>query len=405
MKIFKRILIVFFILIGIIIIGVGGYVGYVAAQYYRIEDNLDLEVNNKVSKNVSLDTEYKISSYNIGFGAYLQDYTFFMDTGYMPDGTPVGGTESRAKSKESVLFSTNGAINTINSYNPDFAFFQEVDIKAHRSHKVNQYEMIKEQMPGYTTTFANNFHSAYLMYPLTKPHGAVEAGIATMSKYEITSAVRKSFTVSDDFISKISDLDRCFSASYLPIDGSDKELVLVNIHTSAYDEGGVIRAKQMEELNTFLNSENDKGNYIVCGGDFNHDLLTNNPDFDYRYKEGDSFDNSTVAFKDQFKQPKPDWLQFIFENKKKANSDEFEITTAISDNFKVVASDNSPSCRTCDVTWQPGFTYVATLDGFIVSNNVEVIAHKNLVTTNPETNLKGFAYADHEPATMTFKLK
>ena len=72
--------------------------------------------------------------------------------------------------------------------------------------------------------------------------------------------------------SELLDLDRCFSASYLPIEGSTKKLVLVNVHLSAYDKGGVYRAKQWKQLNDFFKDEIDNGNYIVCGGDFNHDI-------------------------------------------------------------------------------------------------------------------------------------
>ena len=388
MKIFRRVLLVFFILIGVIVLAVGGYAGYLSIQYYRIEDNLKINIENEVDDKISLDTDYKISTYNIGFGAYLQDFTFFMDEGYDEFHHPVSGKESRAKSKDSVIYSTNGVISTINSYQPDFAFYQEADIKSDRSHKVNQVEMIKNGMNSYSSMFANNFHSGYLMYPITKPHGAVNAGILTMSKYQATSAIRKSFTVATDFISKISDLDRCFMASYLPIKNSNKYLVLVNLHMSAYDEGGKIRAKQIEELNSFLKSEYEKGNYIVAGGDFNHDLLTNNPDYNYT--------NGTLAFSNSFKQPTPDWLSFMFD---------MDMKSPIADNFKIIASDNNPSCRTVDGTWRPGYTYTATVDGFIVSNNIEVINHKNLLTVNEETSLEGFAYADHEPATMTFKLK
>ena len=58
-------------LLGVTLLLVGGYVGYVFGQYYRLEDNLDIEVENKslVSSNINLNEEYKISTYNIGFGA------------------------------------------------------------------------------------------------------------------------------------------------------------------------------------------------------------------------------------------------------------------------------------------------------------------------------------------------
>ena len=43
------------------------------------------------------------------------------------------------------------------------------------------------------------------------------------------------------------------------------------------------------------------------------------------------------------------------------------------------------------------------IDYIFVSSNVEVVSHKNLQTSTDK--LAGFAYSDHEPATMVFKLK
>ena len=374
-------------LLGVTLLLVGGYVGYVFGQYYRLEDNLDIEVENKslVSSNINLNEEYKISTYNIGFGAYNQEYTFFMDEGYMEDGTKVVGTEASAFSKEAVLEDTNGAANTIKNFNPDFAFFQEVDTDSKRSYHVNQYDIIKETMGNYTSTYACNFHSAYLMYPLNKPMGVINSGIATLSKFNIESSVRKSFTITDNKFDRLFDLDRCFNVSYLPINGSDKKFVLVNIHMSAYDKGGTIREKQMQELNAFLDSEVAKGNYIVAGGDFNHDLLTYNPNY--------SFTKNNKPFSENFTQLTPDWLSFFFD----------EEGNGPINSLSVVASSNTPTCRDADITWQPGVSYVSTIDGFLVSSNIDVISHANIQTATD--NLAGFAYSDHDPATMTFKLK
>lgn len=386
MKLIFKILKSILCLIGILVLVVGWYVGYVLLQYYRIDDNQTLKVENNVSNKVELNTEYSISTYNIGFGAYNQDYTFFMDTGIMSDGTVVSGEHATAVSKDIVLEDTNGAINTIKTFNPDFALFQEVDTESSRSYNVNQYQMIKNEFNTYTSTFAVNFHSAYLLYPFNDPIGQIDSGIATMSKYSIESSSRKSFTITDNMINKLFDLDRCFSVSYLPIKDSNKYLVLMNIHMSAYDEGGVIRAKQMEELNTFMLSEYNKGNYIVAGGDFNHDLLTNNPDYNYSIVN--------IPFNDNFTQLTPPWLSFLFDNNGKS---------PINDKFSVIAADNSPTCRDADIKWIPGTTYVSVIDGFIISDNVEVTHKENLQTRT--SNKVGFAYSDHEPATMKFILK
>lgn len=351
-------------LIGFIILVLGGYVAYLSIQYYRIEDHMVLSVSNNNESMVQLDTDYKISTYNIGFGAYSQDFSFFMDSGVMKNWKKVSGTGSTAKNKQTVLTNTNGAINAVKAEDCDFMFFQEVDTDATRSHKVNQYDMLSSAFSGYGTTFASNFHSGFLFYPITDPHGYVNAGIATYSKYKINEAERRSFPVDNGFLAKFFDLDRCFSVQKLPIEGSEKQLVLINLHLSAYDKGGKIRAQQLEMLNAVLKEEYDNGNYVVAGGDFNHDIA-----------------DSLNMFETE--QQIPEWVFQL------SNSD-------LAEHFSFSASTNAPTCRSTDMAYKKGVNYSVVLDGFIVSDNITVVSNNNIDTD--------FMYSDHNPATMTFKL-
>ena len=81
---------------------VGGYVAYVALQYYRIADNKQLTVNGEVLKNLRTGEEYSVMSYNLGFGAYSPEYSFFMDTGVMDDGAFVTGKYAKGMNKRDV---------------------------------------------------------------------------------------------------------------------------------------------------------------------------------------------------------------------------------------------------------------------------------------------------------------
>lgn len=384
LKIFLK---TFISLLVVVILVVGVYVGYVFITYNRIEDNLSLKVEQKSRQEmITTGKEYTISTYNIGFGAYSQDYTFFLDEGKELDGTSTVGRYAKARNKEEVTFNTTGAIETIKNQNPDFCFFQEVDTKSNRSYHVNQHQMITENFDEYDAVHAVNFHSAYFVYPFNDMMGKANSGITTLSKYSIQQAVRKKFTVTTSF-SKFFDLDRCFSVSSIAID-NNKSLQLVNVHMSAYDEGGIIRKAQRDELNAYINEAYSKGDYILIGGDFNHDLLTYNPDYNY--------DLDHIPFKDYIGQQKPDWLQYFFEN---------DGTTTLDQNFKVVASDNAPTCRDSDIEWEIGHTFVSAIDGFIVSNNIEVVSANTIVTKNGNKGLDHFAYSDHDPVKMVFKLK
>ena len=98
-KVFKVLGITLLCLILAIAIIVGTYAIYLSCQYYRIEDNQTLDITNNKQALVTTNNKYSISTYNIGFGAYAQNFSFFMDTGTMLDGIEVAGTSSRAISR------------------------------------------------------------------------------------------------------------------------------------------------------------------------------------------------------------------------------------------------------------------------------------------------------------------
>lgn len=348
-------------LIGAMLLAVGIYVLYVVCQYSRIEDNVALTVENNRSETLDAGGVYSIMTYNMGFGAYSPDYTFFMDAGIMADGSKTRGKYGKAVSRAAVERNLSGTLGVIAAESCDFVFVQEVDENASRSHHVNQRAAVSA-LDGYGSVYAENFHSAYLFYPFNDPHGKSDAGIVTLSKYAVTSAVRRSFPLADGF-SKYLDLDRCFSVSRL--DAGDRELVLIHLHMSAYDKGGVIRAQQLSMLNAVLRAEYEAGNYVIAGGDFNHDIA-----------------NSDGLFPS--KQQKPDWL---------ATFDAADLA----EGYAIAAATNAPSCRGCDIAYEKDVTYTVVVDGFMVSDNIEVIGVEN-------KDLQ-FAYSDHNPVVMRFRLK
>ena len=369
--------------IGLIIVFAASFVIYVLASYSRLGD-MDLTINkNSTLEAIDVNTTYSASTYNIGFGAYSQDYTFFLDTGYDNDGNPTCGHWSKAFSKDRVLENTTGAINAIKELNPDFMLFQEVDTNSTRSYKVDQNQMIIESFVTYDNYHCVNFHSAFLPYPLYDMHGIVNAGLTTLSKYKANDAKRYQYTVADD-LSKLFDLDRCFSVSYINV-LTDKKLYIVNSHMSAYDEGGTIREQQMKELNTFLKACKDSGDYVIVGGDFNHDLITYNPMYSYT--------DTNRAY--GMTKKAPDWVAYMFDEKGKS---------PIIDGYTIWAADNNPTCRNNDIEWDPEETFVCTVDGYIVSNNINVTQIKAIQTKQGVKGIDGFAFADHEPVYIEFEL-
>lgn len=373
-KIVKIIAITLACVIGAAALIIGGYVGYVAVQYYRIEDNFELQTENGRDKKAGLNDVFTVMTYNTGFGAYSPDYSFFMDTGVMDDGTEVVGKYAKGRDKADVKKNVDGQAEIIKSADADFYFLQEVDEKADRSYGINMKSVFSAAFENRSATYAENFHTANLFYPFNDPIGRTDAGILTLSSYNIQSAVRRSFPLTDNFIDKLFDLDRCFAVHYLPLEGSDKFLVLINLHMSAYDKGGAVRAQQLEMLNGVLKEERAKGNYVVAGGDFNHCLIA------------DYFESDEQALSHfESRQQVPEWVK----NSVLHNSE-------LAEGFRIASDKDVATCRGADIPYEKGVNYTNTIDGFIVSDNVEVVAVNTLNTE--------YAFSDHNPVVLKFAL-
>ncbi len=340
-----------------------GYLLYVVCGYYRIDDDIALVVDGDGTQAAAADGEYTIMTYNVGFGAYSPYYTFFMDTGIMKDGRKTQGIHGTALSRADVIKNVEGASSVLKDHNPDFAIIQEVDYDSTRSYQVDQREYFK--LDGYNSVFAENYHSSYLFYPLSDPHGKNNAGIMTLSKYGITDSRRYAFPLDDGF-GKFTDLDRCYSITHVKVEGG-KTLSIISLHMSAYDEGGVIRKQQAEKLKLALESEYEKGYYVIAGGDFNQDLIG---DLE-RYESAQKI---------------PEWV---------ATYDADDVPNG----FEIYADGDSGvgSCRGADVVWERGWTYTCTIDGFIVSDNIDV---KSVKTVDAD-----FAFSDHNPVKLVFSVK
>lgn len=342
----------------VILLAVVFYVSYLFISYKRIPDNQNLEIENNRKEIVLAGEDYTILTSNIGFGAYSQDFTFFMD----------GGKESVGRSEEEVVKNVEGSSALIKGFNPDFALFQEVDLNSTRSYHVNQYDMIKNDFEQYSAFNAVNYDSAFLFYPFTKPHGKSLASTATFSKYNIESAIRRSLPIAKDF-NKFFDLDRCYSIAEIPVDNG-KKLYIYNVHLSAYGGSPQIRTAQMNMLFEDMKDKISKGNYIVCGGDFNHDMT------------GDSVEKLNGNKKLEFEWTHPFPVEMI--------PKEFYLCTKYNDEKLL------PTARNCKYPYKKGESIVSIIDGFIVSNNVVCEEVKNIDNE--------FLFSDHNPVFMKFKL-
>ncbi len=352
----KVIIIIVCSLIGALLLTALSYLLYVVSSYYRVEDRLELSVSGDAENAVSVGEKLSLVTYNIGFGAYSDDYSFFMD----------GGKYSRAYSKDAVLANTNGSLKAVNEADPDFVLFQEVDKNGDRSYHVDQTEILSSGLSGYDRVFAQNYDSPYFFYPFNRPIGANMSGMMTFSRFNITSSHRRSLPI-EESLYKYLDLDRAYTVSIVPTENG-KSLVIYNVHLSAYTSDGTIADEQLKMLSEDMKAQYDEGNYVIAAGDFNKDLLGDSSKYFERGGEG------------EFTWAKP--LD----------------TSLLPQGFECHSGTNAPTCRNADSAYRAdGTDFVLSVDGIIVSPNVELVSC--------ETIDNGFKYSDHNPVKAEFILK
>ncbi len=352
----KRVLSILCIALAVIVAIPATYLLYVLLAYYRVEDNLTLDVKGEATAEVvPVGEALTLVTYNIGFGAYSADYSFFMD----------GGKYARAFSEEAVRANTAGAMATARGEEPDFVLFQEVDVNGTRSYHVDQTALLSEGFAGFASVFAQNYDSAYLFYPFHSPIGANRSGLMTFSRYDITGSTRRSLPI-EESLYKFLDLDRAYTVSTLQT-SDGKSLMLYNVHLSAYTSDGTIADEQLRMLAADMQAEYEKGNYVIAAGDFNKDLLGDSSKY-FERCEGEEYT----------------WAKPLD-------------TSLLPEGFTCHTGSNLPTCRNADAPYRgDGTDFVLSVDGIIVSPNVKLLSC--------ETVDAAFAYSDHNPVSVCFEL-
>lgn len=351
----KKILIGLGIILGLGIVTVGGYVGYLTIKDYKPEEKITLEVDEKTNDIIKVGEELTVVTSNIGYGGMDKDVHFFLD----------GGSMSRGISEERVIYNTNRAYEVLEKYNPDIVMLQEVDLDSTRSYNVNQYEMLMEKYKNFDSSVAINFDVPWLAYPLTEPHGKVFAGQINFSNKNVLSSERLALPIDETWPQRLANLDRALLVSRLEVENG-KELVVINVHCSAYDKGGKIRKLQGEMISKVLEEEYKKGNYVVIGGDWNQAIPGS--------------DASIFETEEEW----PEWLVEIPETFKP-------------EGFNWVFDGSVPTCRNAGKEYIEGYNFLSIIDGFMVSDNIEVVNVEGIDTK--------FEYSDHNPVKTTIKLK
>lgn len=354
MKVLKGILKTLLIIVGAVVLFLIVFVLYLTITEYKPDAVESVEIvnsDNADSKTLSEGDSFSVLTFNIGYCGLSETEDFFMD----------GGQGVRPSSKELVEDNLENITKTITDIGADITYIQEVDRNSKRGYGINQLEYISDAVTDSSYAFANNYKCDYVPFPWPTI-GKVDSGIMLLNSFTGKDAQRISLPVPFKWPVSAANLKRGMLVERVDLDNSEHQLVLINIHLEAYDDGEG-KAAQTKQLLSFIYEEYDKGNYVVVGGDFNHLF----PDRPFELLE------------DWFWCP-PSLEDVVLEN-----------------GWSFHTGDNVPTSRLNNRPYKddpnPQLYYI---DGFLVSPNVEVTSCKTI-----DANFK---YSDHNPVYGEFTL-
>ncbi len=326
---------------------------------YRPDDIEVLTVSNQTDLTMNDDRQISLMTFNLGYAGLGASEDFVLD----------GGTRARPDSREAVEDNLQGITNILLDNPVDVYLLQEVDLKARRSYNINQVDYLQEVLGnGFNSTFAFNFKAIFVPFPvsLTDYIGPVESGLQTLSRYHVDETERHQFPGSFAWPLRIANLKRAMLVSRIALENSDHELVIVNLHMSAYDADGSLRDAEMSYLREFMEYEYALGNYVIIGGDFNQTF----PDAVDKYPLVSDGLYEAFPIEEDF----------------------------LPNGFNYAIDVTSPTCRLLNQPYDSDseFTQYYIIDGFMVSDNIRI----DFV----ETLNYDFEYSDHNPVVLTVTL-
>jgi endonuclease/exonuclease/phosphatase family metal-dependent hydrolase len=338
----------------LVLLSFGFLLVWLNVNEYKPADLETVAVTGNAPARVPLGQQLELYSWNIGYAALDAGQDFFMD----------GGKGVRPASQQTVEENVWAIQSFLVSSAADFVFLQEVDTDSHRSYGVDQADYFSGSWKG-TSAFAVNYRCKFVPTPFFRFMGRVESGLLTLNTYNSEAqAERVALPVAFDWPVRLAQLKRCLLVERLPVQDSEKELVLVNLHLEAYDSGRG-KEEQTKVLVEFLKAEYDKGNYCVAGGDFNQNF----PGTEDR-----------------------------FPLKEKADFIPGKIDPSILEGWTFAADVSNPSARLLDRPYDGdrNANQFYVIDGFVLSPNV----HFDSVQT---VDLD-FRNSDHNPVKLAFTL-
>lgn len=349
----KLVIVCFICISAIVLLYALGVVIYSSVTAFHPDPVSKLEPVKGGLDRIPKESELSILSWNIGYAGLGREMDFFYEGGKM-----VKPSESLNQMYLKGIKDFIAKQDTL-----DFIMLQEVDFNSKRSYNLDQADYINMELNNYSFVTAINYKAGFVPLPVLDPMGKVNSGLMTSSKYKPVESVRISSPGSYPWPKRLFMLRRCILLSKYNVN-NQHDLVLLNIHNSAYDDADALRNEELKLIKTIAMEEYEKGNFVIIGGDWNQ----NPPGLDI---------NTIKNYKVRPERP--------------MNSE------LMPKDWKWAFDNTLPTNRDVDQPFDKNKTNCTLLDFFLISPNVEVM---DVRTFDLE-----FQHSDHLPVIMKIQLR
>jgi len=288
-----------------------------------------------------------VLNWNIGYAGLGKESDFIMD----------GGENLLPPSVEIVEKNLTGIKGLLAGHKGDFVFIQEVSEPDMLNLGVDVLGGVKKTLAGSDWFFSYDFRTQFFPKSSSLKHG-----LASFAFVQTNPVIMIRLPLEPTRLQGLIQRQYHIQArEFTDVNGN--EWALLNLHLSAFDEGGNVRMKQLSKVIDIAEEYYVRGVHVVIGGDWNMQLAPT--DFVYTTKKEDLF-----------------WLAvFPHENVKPG--------------WKIAVDPNVATVRSNERPYHRGENYTTIIDGFLVSPNVDIVSVKTINTD--------FEYTDHQPVRAEFK--
>ena len=348
----KKVLKLALTVLGIVVVLAAAFIIFLTVTEFRPDEAEPVAVSS-YGEAVEPEDSISLMTWNIGYCGLGANEDFVMDGGTGPDKPELGDYNNYY----------SGAADILSSAGADIYFIQEVDSDSARSYRVDEVSGISSALRAASSAYAMNYSCPFVPFPWP-PMGRVNSGLMTLSDFAVSGeAERIALPCPFSWPISTANLKRCLLVTRYDMPDTGSQLVCVNLHLEAYDDGEG-KAAQTAALLELLEEEYAAGNYVVAGGDFNQAFPG-------------TLDTWPILSADY-------WTPGVLTD------------DMLPEGWSFACDGSAPTCRLDNQPYDAGTQQHYVLDGFIVSPNVQVESVDTMDT--------GFDYSDHAPVMLNITL-